>query len=55
MWQSVGRVEIELHELDLHYAALRRRDARRERALVASLAEGGQQVPVVVVRGAAGP
>jgi ParB family transcriptional regulator, chromosome partitioning protein len=48
-------VEIELHELDLRYAALRRRDARRERALVASLADSGQQVPVVVVRGAAGP
>ena len=55
MWQSVGAVEIELHELDLRYAALRRRDARRERALVASLAESGQQVPVVVVRGEAGP
>ena len=48
-------MEIELHELDLRYAGLRRRDARRERALVASLAESGQQVPVVVVRGAAGP
>jgi ParB/RepB/Spo0J family partition protein len=48
-------VEIELHELDLRYAALRRRDARRERALVASLADSGQQVPVVVVRGEAGP
>lgn len=55
MWQSVGAVEIELHELDLRYAALRRRDVRRERALVASLAESGQQVPVVVVRGEAGP
>ncbi len=48
-------MEIELHELDLRYAALRRRDARRERALVASLAESGQQVPVVVVRGETGP
>ena len=48
-------VDIELHELDLRYAALRRRDARRERALVASLAESGQQVPVVVVRGETGP
>ena len=48
-------MEIELHELDLRYAALRRRDARRERALVASLADSGQQVPVVVVRGEAGP
>ena len=48
-------MDIELHELDLRYAALRRRDARRERALVASLAESGQQVPVVVVRGETGP
>ena len=55
MWQAVGRVDIELHELDLRYAALRRRDARRERALVASLAEVGQQVPVVVVRDETGP
>ena len=55
MWQSVAAVEIELHELDLRYAALRRRDARRERGLVASLAESGQQVPVVVVRDATGP
>jgi ParB/RepB/Spo0J family partition protein len=48
-------VEIELHELDLRYAALRRQDVPRERALVASLAERGQQVPVVVVRGATSP
>ena len=46
-------MEIELHELDLRYAALRRRDGKRERSLVASLAESGQQVPVVVVRGEA--
>jgi ParB/RepB/Spo0J family partition protein len=51
----VDAVDIELHELDLRYAGLRRRDARRERALVASLVEHGQQVPVVVVRGEAGP
>lgn len=44
-------MEIELHQLDQRYAALRRRDARRERALVASLSEIGQQAPVVVVRG----
>ena len=44
--------EIELHQLDQRYAALRRRDARRERALLASLSEIGQQAPVVVVRDA---
>jgi ParB/RepB/Spo0J family partition protein len=47
---SIAAVEIELHELDLRYESLRRCDARRERALCASLAEVGQQSPVVVVR-----
>ena len=50
----VTAVEIELHQLDQRYAALRRRDARRERALLASLSEIGQQAPVVVVRGEGG-
>lgn len=44
-------MELELHQVERRYAGLRRRDARRERALVASLAEAGQQTPVVVVRG----
>lgn len=43
-------MELELHQLDLRYAGLRRRDGRRERALVASLSASGQQTPVVVVR-----
>ncbi len=47
-------VELELHQLDLRYAALRRRDAKRERTLIASLAEIGQQAPVVVVRAETG-
>ena len=47
-------MELELHQLDLRYAALRRRDPRRERALLASLSEAGQQAPVVVVDGGAG-
>ena len=52
-WQGIGPiVEIDLHALDLRYATLRRRDSKRERSLVASLAEIGQQTPVVVVRGA---
>lgn len=42
-------MEIELHQLDLRYAALRRRDRRRERVLLASLSDKGQQVPVIVV------
>lgn len=42
-------MDIELHQLDLRYEALRRRNARKERAVLASLAEIGQQTPVVVV------
>lgn len=47
-------MELELHQVELRYAALRRRDVKRERALVASLTEVGQQTPVVVVRETAG-
>jgi len=47
-------MELELHQVELRYAALRRRDAKRERALLASLTELGQQSPVVVVREASG-
>jgi ParB family chromosome partitioning protein len=42
-------VELELHQLDLRYEGLRCRSAARERRLMASLAELGQQVPIVVV------
>lgn len=47
-------MDLELHQVELRYAALRRRDAKRERAVLASLTELGQQSPVVVVREAAG-
>ena len=47
-------MDLELHQLDLRYAALRRRDGRRERALLASLSATGQQVPVVVVESETG-
>jgi ParB/RepB/Spo0J family partition protein len=47
-------MELELHEVELRYAALRRRDAKRERAVLASLTDAGQQSPVVVVRELAG-
>lgn len=47
-------MDLELHQLDLRYATLRRRDGRRERALLASLSATGQQVPVVVVKSEAG-
>ncbi len=42
-------MELELHQLDLRYETLRRRNPRKERALVSSLAEAGQLVPIVVV------
>ncbi len=46
-------MNLELQQLDLRYEKLRTRKLEAERKLVASLAEIGQQVPVVVVRGAA--
>jgi ParB family transcriptional regulator, chromosome partitioning protein len=42
-------VEVELHQLVLRYERLRKRSPRAERSLLASLAEIGQQTPVVVV------
>jgi ParB/RepB/Spo0J family partition protein len=42
-------LEIELHQLDLRYECLRRRAPEREKRLLASLAENGQQTPIVVV------
>jgi ParB/RepB/Spo0J family partition protein len=44
-------VDLELHQLDLRYQALRRRSARKERSVLASLSEIGQQTPVVVLPG----
>jgi ParB family chromosome partitioning protein len=42
-------MELEFHQLDLCYEALRVRQPARERRLLASLAEVGQQIPIVVV------
>ena len=42
-------MDFEFHELDRRYETLRRRSPERERRLVASLAEHGQQAPIVVV------
>lgn len=42
---------LELHQLELRYEHLRTRTPRRERQLTASLAEVGQLMPIVVVRG----
>jgi ParB/RepB/Spo0J family partition protein len=46
---SGAGLEIEFHQLDLRYQALRRRDPKKERQVLASLAEVGQLLPVVVV------
>ena len=42
-------MELEFHQLDRRYEDLRLRRPERERSLLASLAEQGQQTPVVVV------
>jgi len=44
-----GIVELEFHQLDLRYESLRVHRKDRERRLLASLAEHGQQVSIVVV------
>lgn len=43
-------MDLELWQLDRRYEALRSRSAHRERRLLSSLAEVGQQQPIVVVR-----
>jgi len=47
-------MDLEFHQLELRYEPLRKRSPRREARLLASLAEVGQQVPVVVVAGGEG-
>ena len=42
-------MDLEFHQVDLRYEGLRTRNATREARLLASLAETGQQAPVVVV------
>ena len=42
-------MDLEFHQVDLRYEALRTRNAAREARLLASLVEKGQQAPVVVV------
>jgi ParB family transcriptional regulator, chromosome partitioning protein len=43
-------VHLEFHQLDRRWANLRVQDATRQRRLLASLAEGGQQTPIIVVK-----
>ena len=45
-------MDLEFHQLDCRYEALRVRQPERERRLLASLADHGQQTPIVVVPGA---
>ncbi len=47
-------VELELHQLALRYEGLRKRHPAQERALLGSLAQLGQQSPIVVVSEAVG-
>lgn len=42
-------MQLEFHQLDLRYERLRVRQPVRERRLLASLADAGQQMPIVVV------
>src|ERR1700726_1436408 len=42
-------MQVEFHQLDRHWEHLRVRNPARQRRLLASLAESGQQMPVVVV------
>jgi ParB-like chromosome segregation protein Spo0J len=44
-------MEVESQHLDLRYERLRKRDPQRERQLLGSLADHGQQMPIVVVGG----
>jgi len=44
-------MELEFHQLDRRYEALRRRMPDREKRLLASMAQVGQQTPIVVVIG----
>jgi ParB-like chromosome segregation protein Spo0J len=46
-------VEVEFHQLELRYERLKVVRPEQERRLLASLAEVGQQVPIVVVKEAA--
>jgi ParB-like chromosome segregation protein Spo0J len=44
-----GLMDLEFHQLDLRYEGLRTRHPRKERQVLASLADHGQLLPVVVV------
>jgi ParB/RepB/Spo0J family partition protein len=47
-------MDLEFHQIDMRYESLRRTSAERERRISGSLAQIGQQTPVVVVAGGDG-
>jgi hypothetical protein len=47
---SVSRVDVDLHQLELRHRDLRIHDGAQRRRMLGSVAEMGQQVPVIVVR-----
>jgi ParB-like nuclease domain len=49
---SVSGVEVDLHQLELRHRDLRIHDGEQRRRMIGSVAEIGQQVPVIVVRDA---
>jgi hypothetical protein len=48
----VSRVDVDLHQLELRHRDLRIHDGEQRRRMIGSVAEIGQQVPVIVVRDA---
>ena len=46
---SVSRVDVDLHQLELRHRDLRLHDGKQRRQMIGSVAEIGQQVPVIVV------
>lgn len=50
--EQVDGVEVDLHQLELRHRDLRIHDGEQRRRLIGSVAEIGQQVPVVVIRDA---
>jgi hypothetical protein len=43
-------VAVDLHQLELRHRDLRIRDGEQRRRTIGSVAESGQQVPVVLIR-----
>ena len=51
--ENGGCLDLEFHQIDLRNDGLRVRRPEKERRLLGSLSEAGQQIPIVVVAGAA--